>query len=122
MQSDVRLFYMFLFYSQFRSNYIMWDSELLIEVYSYRRAIEGPKNCFSAQFTRVHIGLISLFAGNSGKEDLKEMHSTCSSCICSNHHSKGRIPAGKNLLILTSLHSLLSCFANIVDLLLVLTL
>ena len=119
MQSDVRLFYMFLFYSQSRSNYIMWDSGLLIEVYSYRRAIEGPKNCFSAQFTSVHIGLISLFAGNSGKEDLEEMHSTCTSCICSNHHSKARIPAGKKLLILNSLHSLLSCFANIfVDLLL----
>lgn len=65
------------------------------------------------------IGLISLFAGNSGKEDLEEMQSTCTSCICSNHHSKARIPAGKKLLILNSLHSLLSCFANIfVDLLL----
>lgn len=61
----------------------------------------------------MRIGIISLFAGNSGKEDLEEMHS-----ICSNHHSKRRIPAGKKLLILTSLHSLLSCFANIVDLLL----
>ena len=112
MQSDVRLFYMFLFYSQSRSNYIMWDSGLLIEVYSYRRAIEGPKNCFSAQFTRVHIGLISLFAGNSGKEDLKEMHSTCSSCICSNHHSKGRIPAGIKKFVnfnFTSLSSVLFC-------------
>lgn len=61
--------------------------------------------------SRFHMAL-AVCKCNSGKEDLEEMHSTCSSCICSNHHSKARIPAELYLKVFLKLASKGAWFAG----------